>query len=157
MVNTSIIGGHGPSAQGGPAFLARGGQGWVALSDRVRGVPCRPGQGFQLWRFCAKVAILRASGDFVRKWRFCTQVAILRESGNFVQKWRFRRAQRHQNFMAIHIHHPKSGDFEKLWQFASSLVVATIVCLFFFGPPHDVVVGSLVWPGFLKRCLLKEA
>ena len=78
----SCIGGHGPSAQGGPAFLARGGQGWVALSDRVRGVPCRPGQGFQLWRFCAKVAILRASGDFARKWRFCAKVAILCKSGD---------------------------------------------------------------------------
>ena len=126
-----VIGGHGPSAQGGPAFLARGGQGWVALSDRVRGVPCRPGQGFQLWRFCAKVAILRESGDFV-------------------QKWRFRRAQRHQNFMAIHIHHPKSGDFEKLWQFASSLVVATIVCLFFLAPPR-CCCGEFGMAGFPKK------
>ena len=95
-------------------------------------------------------------GGTLPSWTRFPVVAILRESGDFVQKWRFRRAQRHQNFMAIHIHHPKSGDFKKLWQFASSLVVATIVCLFFW-PPHDVVVGSLVWPGFLKRCLLKEA
>ena len=88
-------------------------------------------------------------GGTLPSWTRFPVVAILRESGDFVQKWRFRRAQRHQNFMAIHIHHPKSGDFEKLWQFASSLVVATIVCLFFLAPPHDVVVGSLVWPGFL--------
>ena len=111
----------------------------------------RPGKGGTLpsWTRFPVVAILRESGDFARKWRFCAQVAILRESGDFVQKWRFRRAQRHQNFMAIHIHHPKSGDFEKLWQFASSLVVATIVC--FFWPPPRCCCGEFGMAGFPKK------